>query len=227
MMTRIGRLYRAISGSAIGELEAHHAEEMLQLERDDLHRQVALYNRGLATHAALCEKLKVRLAALGTEKEKLAARTQARLAADERAAAGRSALRLEQVETEIAELGPQLERAETGYHELVASRKRAVDAARAKIESFKRSIGECRVQTALAELSETAAGMHGAIGISDGRLERLKERVEDKRDLAAARVRVARDSIEVTETDDERSDREADAASALQRFEERRQSSRS
>jgi len=221
MFMRITRLCRAISGAAVGELEAEHADEMLQLERDELHRKVAHYNSGLATHAALCERLKAQVARRTREKEQLESRVRTRLAAADRAAAGSAAVRLEAATSELAELVAQLAQAEDGYQELVCSRQKAVEAAREKIEAFRRSIGECKVQTALAELSETAAGMHGSVGISSGRLERLKERVEDKRDLAAARVRVARDSIDVAESDEDPADAQVRAEEALARFEAR------
>ena len=59
-----------------------------------------------------------------------------------------------------------------------------------------RSIGELKVQEALADLTELAAGLHGSIGQSDGTLERVQERVEDKRNFAKGRVRVARDAFD-------------------------------
>ena len=68
---------------------------------------------------------------------------------------------------------------------------------RRKIEGLKRSIGELQVQRALAELTEMAAGLQGAIAVDEVGLDRLKEQVEDRRDLAVGRTRVARDALDL------------------------------
>ena len=109
--------------------------------------------------------------------------------------------------------------AEATYRELVRARQVAIVAAKDKIEGLKRSIGDYRVQQALADLTEMAAGMQGAIGLNDGTLERVKDKVDEKRNYAAGRVRVARESIDSTEVRMREAEQTAMADAALARFE--------
>jgi hypothetical protein len=108
---------------------------------------------------------------------------------------------------------------EATYRELVRAREVALVAARDKIEALKRSIGDLKVQEALAELTELAAGMQGTIGLSDGTLERVRDRVDDRRNFAAGRVRVAREAIDTTEVREREAEQAASAEAALRRYE--------
>jgi hypothetical protein len=64
---RIVNVWRAVVGARLTELEAHHAEEMLELEREQLQQKLFQYNRGLAAHAGLCERLKAEIGRLEAE----------------------------------------------------------------------------------------------------------------------------------------------------------------
>ena len=48
---RMWNVWRAVIGSGLSEIEAEHAEAMLDLERTELHDRVHQYNRGLAGYA--------------------------------------------------------------------------------------------------------------------------------------------------------------------------------
>ena len=197
MVTRVRRLFMMISGRAVTELEASHPLAVLDYERNHLRSQVAQYNRSLASHAALCERLRTQAARLEKEQAVLCKRVEQRLKAGDREAAARWALRLEQVQEDRRENDVQLVQAEETYKGLVRSRDVAVEAARAKIEGLKRSIGDVRVQQALADLTEMAASIQGSIGVCDGTLERVHERLEEKREYAVGRVRVAQETVGV------------------------------
>jgi len=216
---RLGRLWQAMVGAQLTELEACNAEAMLDHEKERLRRQVAKYNRGLAGHAAVCERLKKRIAQLRREEEELRPRIETRLAADDRIRAGRDALRLEAIEREVAELDQQLTQGDATFRDLERSRDAAVDTARKRIETLKRSIGEYKVQQALADLTEMAVTMEGQIGLDDGTLDRIRERVDEKRDFAAGRVRVARGALHEEDAAARRAEYEANAQAALSRFE--------
>lgn len=218
---RVINLWRAVVGSGVSELEAHHAEAMLDFEREELQRKLAEYNRGLAGHAGLCERLKAELARLSREHQQLEPKLQALLAAGDRVRAGDHALRLSRIGEEREHHAAQLAEAEALYRELLRSRDVALRAARDKLESLKRSIGELRVQEALADLSELAAGMQGSFGLSDGTLERIQERVRDKRNLAAGRVRVARESGSADDLHVREAEERALADAALAAYEAR------
>jgi phage shock protein A len=216
---RIVNVWRAVVGARLTELEAHHAEEMLDLEREQLQQKLFQYNRGLAAHAGLCERLKAEIGRLEKERTQLEPKLKARLEVGDRATAGQHAMRLETIASEIAQHAAQLSEADATYRELVRARQVALTAAREKIEGLKRSIGDFRMQQALADLTELAAGMHGSIGMNDGTLERIKEKVDAKRDFAAGRVRVARESIDTTELRVREAEQAAMAEAALLRFE--------
>lgn len=223
---RMAKIWRAVVGSGLTNLEANHAEAMLDLEREELQRKVFQYNRGLAGHAGVCERLKAEIARLEKEREQLEPKLRSRLAAGEREAAGRHALRLEAIASELAQHSAQLVQTEATYRELVRAREMALVAARDKIESLKRSIGDLKVQEALAELTELAASMQGTIGLSDGTLERIRDRVDDRRNFAAGRVRVARESIDTTEVREREAEQAVLAEAALRRYEVEQQSAK-
>ena len=216
---RMRRLVGAIAGNAVTELEAANPVAVLDSERTRLRVQVARYNRGLAAHAAISERLRGRAAQLGREQSTLHERALRRLAANDRARAAEAALRLEEVRAELARGAEQLARSEATYQELTRSRNSAVEAARERIEAMKRSIGEVQAQRALAELCEVAADLQGSIGVSEGTLDRVHERLEEERELAMGRARVAREVLEAERDDSAAEDRAAQAAEALGRFE--------
>jgi hypothetical protein len=135
------------------------------------------------------------LAKLELEQNQLRARVAARLAAADRAGAGRCALRLEEVAQQLTALRGQLAETETTYSELLRARELMVSAARDKLGALKRSIRELETQQALAGLSELSAGMQSSFDGSGATLERLLEQVEERRTLAVGRARVAREGL--------------------------------
>jgi phage shock protein A len=216
---RISRLWRAFIGSNLTELEAHNAEAMLDLERESLREQVGKYNEGLAGHAGLIERLKAEQLRLRKEQTELEPKLRARLAASDRTTAGKHALRLEAIGQRRTALDEELVQTEATYKELVRAREVALVSARERIETLKRSIDECKVQEALADLTELSAGMHGSIGLSDGTLERVRERMDERKHRAVGRSRVARDSIDVAAVHAQEAEQAAMAEDALARFE--------
>ena len=216
---RIRRLYTAIAGHRVTELEASHPEAVLDYEREQLRIQVASYNKNLAGHAGLCERLRVRGRNLEKEEGVLHKRIERFLGAEKRERAAELALRLEAVSRERTELAAQLSQAEETYQDLIKSRDAAIDSARAKLEALKRSISDVKVQSALAEISEMSACMQGGIGVSEGTLERVHEKLEEKREVAVGRTRVARDHIDVSAIEEDEEEREILAQEALARFE--------
>jgi hypothetical protein len=219
LFERMRRLVGAIAGNAVTELEAAHPVAVLDAERTRLRTQVARYNRGLAAHAAIGERLRRRAAQLEQERGTLGERIARRLGASDRARAAEAALRLEEVRAELARGAEQIARSEATYQELTRSRNRAVEVARARIEAMKRSIGEVQAQRALAELCELAADLEGSIGVSEGTLERVHERLKEERELAMGRARVAREILDSERDEGAEEDRAAHAEEALQRFE--------
>jgi phage shock protein A len=198
MFQRLANLIRGFFGLFISGLEKQNPEALLEVETENLRRQIAQYNQGLASHAGLCERLMSQVKKLEGEERDLRAKTAANLRAGNRDAAGQYALRLQTVTRELEENRKQLEAAETTYKDLLKARDVAVSNARAKIESLRSSISDLKMKRAMAELTEMASGMISSIGGSGDTLDRLQTMVEDERTKAAGRARVARDSMDMS-----------------------------
>jgi len=218
MFRRIANLFKGFLGLFIGGIEKKNPEALLDVEKENLRKQISEFNQGLAAHAGLVERLMGQVRRLNTEETELKAKTKALLQAGQRDAAAEMALRYQTVDKQHDDLNAQLESADTRYKELVRARDVAVKAARDKIESLRRGIDDMKVQKAMAELNEMAAGMVGSLGGSGDTLNRLEEMVEDERSKAAGRARVARDSVDMSGTVLKEAEQKAIANMALADF---------
>jgi phage shock protein A len=198
MFQRLSNLIRGFFSLFISGLERQNPEALLEVEQENLRKQIGQYNQGLASHAGLAERLISQVRQLESEQRDLRAKTTANLRAGNREAAAQYALRLQTIERELGENRTQLEQAETTYKELVRARDVAITSARNKIESLKSGINDMKMKRALAELTEMASGMITNIGSSGETLDRLHTIVEEERSKAAGRVRVARDTLDTS-----------------------------
>ena len=199
MFKRLGNLIKGMFLRLIGQAEKANPESLLEVEKEHLRKQIAEFNRGLATHAGLVERLITQVKKLGSEEDDLRAKTAANLKAGNREAAGRLALKLKGVDKQHDDVAQQLEEAETRYKELVKARDVSVKEAKAKIDSLRRGIDDMKVQKAMAELNEMASGMVTEIGGAGETLNRLEGIVEEERTKAAGRARVARDTLDLSD----------------------------
>lgn len=218
MFKRIGNLFKGFIGLFIGGIEKRNPEALLDVEKENLRKQISEFNKGLATHAALVEKLISQTKKLDKEETELRAKTTANLKAGNRQLAGEYAMKLQTVDKEHDEMVAQLQGAETRYKELVKARDVSVKTAKKKIQELARNIDDMKVQKAMAELNEMASGMITEIGGSGDTLNRLEEMVEDERNKAAGRARVAKDSIDMGDVDMKVAEEEALAEMALADF---------
>ncbi|MDB9742087.1 PspA/IM30 family protein [Akkermansiaceae bacterium] len=218
MFSRIGNLFKGFIGLFVGGLEKRNPEALLEVEKENLRKQIAKFNQGLASHAGLVEKLLTQAKRLEKEEQSLRAKTAANLKAGNRQLAGEYALKLKKANGEHDEILEQLETAEARYKELIKARDVSVKEARDKIESLKRGLSDLKMQTAMAELNEMASGMVNSIGGSGDTLNRLDEIVEEQRTQAAGRARVARDSMDMSEINMKQSEQDALADLALADF---------
>ena len=198
MFKRIGNLIKGFFGLFVGGLERKNPEALLEVEKENLREQIAKYNKGLAGHAALCERLISQTRALEAEEKELHAKVVAHLRAGNKELAGQYALRHQQVKKEHATISAQMEEAEKTYKELLTARDVSVKAAREKIESLKRGINEAKIAQATAELNEMASGMINEIGSAGDTLNRLEEIVREDKEKAAGRARVAKGNIDMS-----------------------------
>ena len=199
MFGRIANLVKGFFSLFISGVEKRNPEALLELEQENLRKQIGNFNQGLAAHAGLCERLMGQVRKLEAEQKDVRAKTAANLRAGNRDVAGQLALRLQTIERELEENRKQLEQAEETYKNLVSARDVAVKSARAKIEALKGAITDMRMKQAMAEIHEMAAGMVVQIGGAGDTLDRLHEMVEEERTTAAGRARIARDSMDMSE----------------------------
>jgi phage shock protein A len=199
MFKRIANLFRGFVGLFVSGLERQNPEALLEVEKENLRKQIANYNQGLAAHAGLCERLMTQVRKLESDERELRAKAAANLRAGNRDLAGQYALRLQTVQRELVENRTQAEAAEKTYRELIKARDIAVKAAQEKIDSLKTSLNDLKIKRATAELTEMASGMISTIGGSGDTLDRLHTMVEEEREKASGRARVARDTLNTSE----------------------------
>jgi len=218
MFRRIANLIRGFLSLFVSGFEKRNPEALLEVEKENLRKQIANYNQGLAAHAGLCERLVSQIKRQETEERDLAAKAMANLKVGNKDAAGQYALRLQTVRRELAENRTQAGAAEKTYQELIRARDVAVKAAQAKMESLKYAMDDMKIKKATAELTEMASGMIGQIGGSGDTLNRLHDIVEEERTKAAGRARVARDSLDLADIKVKEAEQHALADAALAEF---------
>lgn len=218
MFKRLANVIRGFFGLFVSGVERRNPEALLEVEKENLRKQIANYNQGLAAHAGLSERLMTQVRKLEAEERELRAKAAANLQAGNREAAGNYALRLQTVQRELAENRTQLEQAETTYKELIRARDVSVKAAQAKIEALRTSLDDLKIKKATAELTEMASGMITSIGGSGDTLDRLHQMVEEERELASGRARVARDTLSTADFAMQEAEQKALAEQALADF---------
>jgi len=155
---------------------------------------------------------------LELEERDLRGKTAANLRAGNRDLASQQALRLQTVSRELVENQTQLGQAETTYKELIKARDVSVRAAQDKISQLKHSLDDLKIKKATAELTEMASGMISTIGGSGDTLDRLHTMVEEEREKASGRARVARDSLNTSDFQMKDEEQKALADQALADF---------
>jgi phage shock protein A len=218
MFKRIGNLFRGFFGLFVGGVEKMNPEALLEVEKENLRKQIAEYNQGLASHATLCEQLVSQVKRQEGEERDLHQKTSALLRVNNRDAAGQYALRLQTVQRELTENRQQLENAEKTYQGLISARDVSIRAAQKKIEDLKYALSDLKIKKATAELTEMAGGMISSIGGAGDTLNRLHTMVEEERNKAAGRVRVAKDSFDNGEVHLKEAEQKALADQALADF---------
>src|SRR5687767_1255854 len=140
MFSRIANLFKGFLSLFVSGIERRNPEALLEVEKENLRKQIAEYNQGLAAHAGLCERLMTQVKRLEIEQRDLRAKASANLKAGNREVAGQYALRLQTIERQLQENRAQLAAAEETYKSLLKARDVAVNAARTKIEMLKHSL---------------------------------------------------------------------------------------
>src|ERR1700733_14166854 len=103
MLKRITNLVRGFFGLFIGGIERKSPEALLDVEKENLRKEIANYNRGLASHAGMCEELITKVTTLTAEEKDIRAKATAHLKAGNREAAGQYALKLQAITAELSQ----------------------------------------------------------------------------------------------------------------------------
>lgn len=219
MFKRLGLLLRGFFGLFITGLEKSNPQALIEVEKENLRKQIARFNDNLATHAGFVERLIRQIKDLEQKEKELTAKVTAHIKAGNRAVAGQLALELQTVKEQLEENRTQLEAAEVTFKKLVKSRDVSVQEAQAKIEKLKRLMSETEMMEAQAELQEMAAGMISSIGGSGDTLNRVEEYLQERRDKAAGKARVLSTNIDTKEVELKEAEQSALAEQALAEFE--------
>jgi phage shock protein A len=198
MLKRLLNLISGFFGLFLSGVEKQNPEALLEVEKENLRKQIAQYNQGLAAHAGLCERLISQVKKLEAEEGEFRAKTAAFLRANNKESAGQFALRLQTVQRELTENRGQLENAESTYKELIRARDVSIKTAQAKIEALRNGLDDLKIKKATAELTQMASGMVTQIGGAADTLDRLEKMVSEEREVAAGKVRVARDTMDTS-----------------------------
>ena len=219
MFRRLGNLVRGFFGLFVSGAERRNPEALLEVEQENLRKQVGKFNVGLASHAGMVERLIGQVRKLETDETDLRAKVSANLQLSRRDVAGQYALRLKTIERELEENRKQLDQAEVTYKELVRARDVAVQMTRGKIEALKSGISDMKMKRAMAEITEMASGMVTNLGGAGDTLNRLEAMVQEERYRASGRVRVAVDSLDLNDVHVKEAEQKALADQALEEFE--------
>jgi phage shock protein A len=218
MFRRIANLFRGFIGLFITGMEKANPKALLEVEKENLRKQIARFNESLATHAGFCERLMRQVKNLENQERELAAKAAAHLKAGNASVAGQYALQLRTVKEQLEENRVQLGESEKAYKDLEKARDVSVKEARGKIEKLSRMISETELLEAQAELQEMSASMIGTIGGSGDTLNRVEEYLTERRDKAAGRARVAKGSIDMSGVEIKEDEQEALGQQALAEF---------
>lgn len=219
MFKRIMNLFRGFIGLFVSGMERANPKALIEVEMENLRKQIARFNDNLATHAGFIERLMRQIKTLETKEKELTARIAANLKVGNRAVAGQMAMELQTVKSQLEENRQQLEVAEDTYKKMIKSRDVAVTEAKAKIEKLKRLMSEAEMAEAQAELQEMAAGMITEIGGAGDTLDRVEGYLQERRDKAMGRARVASSEVKIDEFELKEAEQQALAEMALTEFE--------
>jgi phage shock protein A len=198
-MKRLLNLIKGFFGLFVSGLEKNNPEALLELEKENMRKQIASFNNGLAEHAGLVESLAAQAKKLDAEENDLRLKVKALIQAGKRELAGQLAVRLDAIDKEHDEVLERLTTSEQKYKELTKARDLSVKGAKEKMEKLSRDIKGMKMDTAAANLTEMANGMISQIGTGADNMNRISEIVDAERNKAAGRLRVAKDSADFSQ----------------------------
>jgi phage shock protein A len=211
MFKRLMNIIRGFFGLFISGLEVNNPEALIESEKENLRSQIGRFNENLANHAGFVEKLSRTIKNLQAKEKELTAKITANIKAGNQKVAGQLAMQLQSVKQQLDDNQSQFTVAEKTFRDLSKSRDIAVKEAQTKISKLETMVSETRMHEAQAELQEMAKGMISGIGSSGDSINRVSSLLEQKRDKAVGRSRVAITSGGLDSTDQVMKEAEMDA----------------
>lgn len=216
MFKRLANLVRGFFGLFLSDLEKSNPGALLEVEKENLRKNIARYNDNMTGQAAIADRLKRQIQTLEKRERELEDMVRSRLETGDRDQAGQWALELKTLREQLEENRTQLRETERNYRQLLDSRKALFNDARTKIENLKRLISDTEMLKAQADLKAMAAGMSSETGGSGDSVNRLEEQLLQMQSEAAGRIRTADNIMEKHIMTGDRKER---AERALREFE--------
>jgi phage shock protein A len=191
MFKRLMNVIRGFFSLFISGLEASNPEALIESEKENLRSQIGKFNENLANHAGFVERLSRQIKNNQAKERELTAKITANVKVGNQRVAGQLALQLQTVKQQLEDAESQYVMAEKTFKTLSKQRDVAVREAQTKIAKLETMVSETRMHEAQAELQEMAKGMIGGIGGTGDSINRVHELLEQKRDKAVGRSRVA------------------------------------
>jgi len=198
------RLISAFTNTLFSSAENANPDAMLDLERENIRKAEAEFNNSLAEQAGASEELMNTIKDEEKHVKELTATVNVYLRKADTAppdqatsfknTAAQFALQLKEANTSLTDHHTQLADQEQQYKLLTAQRDEAITTANARIDKITRNLKDAVLKEKGAALKEMGAQMATRIGSSGDTLSRLEKTVEDRRNKAAGRARVADDS---------------------------------
>lgn len=193
MFDRIAKIFKGFFSLFISGIEKANPRALLEAESASLHEAVGTFNRNLARQAGQVEKLREQVKRQQKEHDLTKARAAASYNAKNFEEAGRLALQLKQLASDIADNEAGLKQAEDLYQTLTRQRDTYVREAQRRIESIKQKMSRAEMAEAQAQLAEIASSTAFDMAGSGATLQRIEEGLDERVATASGKARVATD----------------------------------
>ncbi|NLM17011.1 MAG: hypothetical protein GX221_04770 [Candidatus Riflebacteria bacterium] len=192
MFKRIANVISGWFSGIVRWFESKNPEALIENEQEEVRKRISQYNTTLASQASFIERLKRQVRDLKNTEMEYDAKIKANLKAGNKRVAGQLALQLKNIRWQLEENTAQLEEQEALYQAFEADRTKMIEDSKTKIAQLKHQLTETEMYEAHADMKETAAKLKGQmISPSDDGIARISSILEDRRDRAAGRARVA------------------------------------
>lgn len=191
MFKRLSNLIKGFLSRILRFFESSNPEALIEAEKENIRNQVARFNESLSNHAAFAERLTRQVRSLSAKERELTAKINANIKAGNRKVAGQLALQLQTIKQQLQENQSQLEIAEQTFKNLEKQRDVSIQDAQEKIQKLQNMLSETQMFEAQAELQEMAKAMRSGINLTNDSAARVTELLEERRDKAAGKARVA------------------------------------